>query len=390
MLRRRLSLLCLAAIMLVLVSGCSQILDALGMKGSDGADGADGVSVIWKGDLPSAPSSPALNWAYYDTTQMKAFVYDGSAWTTLAVSGVDGTDGADAAELQIRYSSDASTWHTVYASGDVYLQTSTDGGTTWSASALFKGSDGATGEAGTAAPNLRLQYSSDGTNWHTEYTSGDAYLQTSSDGGATWGAAILFKGAAGSDGISIVWQGSLAAAPDPASLNWAYYNTVDKRSYVYDGSAWQTLAQDGSNGQTVYVGEFGDDVYLQYGGQALVKNGGVHGLGEIVLNSGSSHWSFEFTLYNNSAMNLTLSGTPSIKAIAARFDTDTGDTVPEVTVDSTSAQTVKISSPITFNILVDYNTRNSGSFRKRFRIELESDSGDLYNFEFEVEGSLTS
>ena len=85
--------LAVLAIAILSLGGCAQILNALGMKGSTGADG---VSVIWKGDLAAAPASPELNWAYFDTTQMKAFVFDGSNWQILAVSGSSGANGSDA------------------------------------------------------------------------------------------------------------------------------------------------------------------------------------------------------------------------------------------------------------------------------------------------------
>jgi hypothetical protein len=49
-------------------------------------------------------------------------------------------------------------------------------------------------------------------------------------------------------GNSLVWKGSLAVAPTSPTTNWAYYNTADKKSYIWDGSAWQILSQDGSNG----------------------------------------------------------------------------------------------------------------------------------------------
>ena len=52
-------------------------------------------------------------------------------------------------------------------------------------------------------------------------------------------------GPQGANGVSILWKGSLASAPASPSLNWGYYNTVDKKSYVYDGTTWQILAQDG-------------------------------------------------------------------------------------------------------------------------------------------------
>jgi hypothetical protein len=112
-----------------------------GKNGEDGAPGEDGVSILWKGESASAPDDPATNWAYYNTADKKSYIYDGSAWQTLAKDGV-----------------------------------------------------------------------------------------------------------AGEDGVSIVWKGELAAAPTAPVTNWAYYNTADKKSYIYDGSAWQTLAQDGTPG----------------------------------------------------------------------------------------------------------------------------------------------
>ncbi|MBQ6781556.1 MAG: DUF1566 domain-containing protein [Treponema sp.] len=57
-------------------------------------------------------------------------------------------------------------------------------------------------------------------------------------------------GADGKDGISIVWKGPFASADeieDPET-NWAYFNTTDGCSYIYDGTEWTLLAQSGANG----------------------------------------------------------------------------------------------------------------------------------------------
>ena len=45
-----------------------------------------------------------------------------------------------------------------------------------------------------------------------------------------------------------VWKGSLAAAPENPAVGWAYYNTTDKCSYIYDGTSWSILAKDGTDG----------------------------------------------------------------------------------------------------------------------------------------------
>ena len=91
-------------------------------------------------------------------------------------------------------------------------------------------------------------------------------------------------------------------------------------------------------------------------------------------------------------MNLTLSGTPAVAAIGGRYDY-TYDGLPEVSVDAASitGTTSNYSTQIAFNVIHSVTGyRTCSDFRKRFRIELKSDSGDLYDFEFEVSGSLTS
>ena len=56
----------------------------------------------------------------------------------------------------------------------------------------------------------------------------------------------------GKDGVSIVWVGAFASADEienPQYL-WAYYNTTDGCSYIYDGEKWTLLAygEKGKNG----------------------------------------------------------------------------------------------------------------------------------------------
>jgi hypothetical protein len=81
-------------------------------------------------------------------------------------------------------------------------------------------------------------------NWaYYDSTTGNAYIYS----GTNWDL-LAAGGANGSDGVSIIWKGSLAAAPASPQLNWAYYNTADGKSYIYDGAAWQILAQDGAVG----------------------------------------------------------------------------------------------------------------------------------------------
>jgi hypothetical protein len=54
-------------------------------------------------------------------------------------------------------------------------------------------------------------------------------------------------GPQGPIGPSLTWLGTLPNFP-AATLNTAFYNSTLKKSYVWDGTAWQILAQDGAPG----------------------------------------------------------------------------------------------------------------------------------------------
>ena len=56
----------------------------------------------------------------------------------------------------------------------------------------------------------------------------------------------------------IIWHGELASHPVSPVLNWAYFNTTDKTSYIWNGSKWDVLAAPGGNGNTPFVGENGN------------------------------------------------------------------------------------------------------------------------------------
>jgi hypothetical protein len=56
------------------------------------------------------------------------------------------------------------------------------------------------------------------------------------------------QGVAGTNGISVNWLGTIWPAPEGPSLNDAYRNPVDKKSYIWDGSAWRVITVDGVDG----------------------------------------------------------------------------------------------------------------------------------------------
>ncbi|MDR3284429.1 MAG: leucine-rich repeat domain-containing protein [Treponema sp.] len=79
-------LLCLA---LVVVSSCES------GEGAQGPSGKDGLSLLWKGELASAPASPEVNWAYHNTADGNSYIWDGTGWVILAKAGIPGTNGTN-------------------------------------------------------------------------------------------------------------------------------------------------------------------------------------------------------------------------------------------------------------------------------------------------------
>lgn len=55
---------------------------------------------------------------------------------------------------------------------------------------------------------------------------------------------------------SLVWKGNFETAPENPEINWAYFNTTDGCSYIWDGTTWSLLAGAGEDG--VIQGSEGD------------------------------------------------------------------------------------------------------------------------------------
>lgn len=64
----------------------------------------------------------------------------------------------------------------------------------------------------------------------------------------------------GQDGISIIWQGSFASHPSNPQNGWAYKNTTDGKSYVYQDGTWYQMTIDGVDGANGKDGADGLDI----------------------------------------------------------------------------------------------------------------------------------
>lgn len=92
---RKYTIFLAAVAALLILSSCSYVTSML--QGPAGPDGTDGLSVVWLGSLATAPANPKVNDAYYNTTDGISYFWDGSAWQVLARDGQDGLDGVNGA-----------------------------------------------------------------------------------------------------------------------------------------------------------------------------------------------------------------------------------------------------------------------------------------------------
>lgn len=129
---------------------------------------------------------------------------------------------------------------------------------------------------------------------------------------------IDLTGEQGEDGISILWQGAFDSHPSDPSLNWAYYNTTDRTSYIYDGTAWQILYQD----VNVYaVGDKGP------GGGRIFFDDAADGVDDVVgvryleAAPASTEWSgIEYGSYETDIGGDDASSPPELTAVGTGYE----------------------------------------------------------------------
>ncbi len=115
-------------------------------------------------------------------------------------------------------------WKGAYSAGTQYAKDDvvSDGGASWIAKTAcinVAPTEGATwgkvaekGSKGDAAPNVKIQFSADGSTWSDSYTAGDVYVRFSLDNGSMWGSSVRILGEKGDTGAAgVVWKGPWSA-----------------------------------------------------------------------------------------------------------------------------------------------------------------------------------
>lgn len=213
-----------------------------GKDGIDGNDGIDGQNVVWKGTLPQAPLNPKNLWAYFNTTDKITYIFDGAKWDTMAVS----LGGDTNITVPIEWKGDLPQAPADALVGWTYYNTSTKcsyiyDGSIWQkiASDGRDGKDGIDGKDGTDGKDG--VDGKDGINGSDGQDGTDGKDGTDGADGTGDSSTII-------QGFLMNWKGSFSSHPALPKAGWAYYNTSDKCSYIFDGAQWQVFARDGKDG----------------------------------------------------------------------------------------------------------------------------------------------
>lgn len=173
-------------------------------------------------------------------------------------------------KFEFQFSADGSTdWHDIQnqETDQYYRQRISIVGADWSDAMYIP--RGPAGEDGVDAPELKSQYSADGsTLWHDEYAAGDAYMRTSADNGESWSAALRILGPQGAAGTSSYTYVAYASDADGTGFSLVPSETLPYRAEIHSeteiespdaddftGAAWvRYLGSDGTSGTSAGFG----------------------------------------------------------------------------------------------------------------------------------------
>ncbi len=265
-----------------------------GAVGPQGLQGPAGVSINWLGELSVNPASPSLNQAFYHTVDGKSYIYNGATWQILAQDGEQGEQGLIGPAGPQGPQGVAGTglenkgnWvtGTTYNSGEyVFAESSSTPGV----NSMFI--------CQTDSYLSSTSPKDDSTNW-VEFEApqgpqGDIGPQgPKGDTGS--------QGSQGIPGVSINWLGDQMDFPISPSLNQAFYHTSEGKSYVYNGSTWQIISQDGIQGPMGPAGPQGNQGPQGIQGEQGPEGPLVAGTSGQTLRHNGTSWIASSSVFNN-------------------------------------------------------------------------------------------
>lgn len=186
----------------------------------------------------------------------------------------NGKDGSDGTSVLAQYSSDASSWHSTFATGDVYMRTSSDNGKTWSDPLRVVGESGTNGSyidyafaisAAVTTTNVNTVPAIYGSWSDAPISVTTAYpylwcrmISVDKDGNKSAAKYVRITGEKGDEGTTIAIKGHVSTSSAlPKTGNTAgdaYVTDDDGHLHVWTGSAWSDVGQfKGDAGEKAYI-----------------------------------------------------------------------------------------------------------------------------------------
>lgn len=373
----------------------------------------DGKSLIWKGELSEAPFSPEENWAYYNKIDGNSYIYSENQWHYLAKAGRDGAEGIllwlgefdshpGSAENGYAYYNSTDGKSYIYYNGQWQTLSENGKSMTWKGALssaptnpqpywCYYNTTEQTSYIWTGSRWDILAASAGGNttitvpvNWQGDFPSapvnplvGWCYYNTSLKASYIWDGTVWQKIAAdgkdgtvnGVSGILMIWKGALSAAPAAPATGWAYYNTTDGKTYIYEGRTWQVVGGSGYDYDYLYVSVScnGQNTFQSYQTKPLR----FFDAGEIPMNSPASVTISLSRQSSDGDNTLILTGTPPVQ-----FSGTNADMLSLVSVNEYTKNM--------FSITVNFTIKTEGI--QTAVISVPNSSPDCPDFSFTITG----
>ncbi len=193
-----------------------------GDQGDVGPAGTDGISIQWLGSLSTPPSNPQLNQGYYNTLSKVSYIWDGDSWEIISQDGIPGPQGPVGPQGP---------------QGPAGTGLNNQGN--WVAGTKYGPNDYVFAENTAQTGN---------TMWVMQASDSIVSTVPPREDSSNWLEFEAPQGPKGDPGISVQWLGTYPTYPGSPQLNQAFYHSVEKKSFVWDGDSWEILAQDGEQG----------------------------------------------------------------------------------------------------------------------------------------------
>jgi hypothetical protein len=170
-----------------------------------------------------------------------------------------------------------------WSNGNTYVTYRVDVGDYYDTHTIVKITDGINGINGADGVD-----GTDGTSivWKGEFEShpinpenGWAYKNTTDGKSYVFQSGVWYQmtvdginGKNGEDGLSIEWKGEFRDPPSNPQINWVYRDIDNGKVYIYNGTAWTLMVADGSDGTDGTDGSNGFSVYITYHDSELKPN----------------------------------------------------------------------------------------------------------------------